>query len=207
MPSADTNGMSLETDRFISLLRHGEAVGGGRFRGRHDDPLSATGWRQILDAGTRAQTIQPGTGRIITSAARRCAEPADHLARTWGLPLDCSDAFAERRFGDWEGLAADQIPTAALRRFWTDPVGYTPPGAEPFGDFRARVIAGWQGLTAAPGQDLLIITHGGVIRVILAELLGMSDPSGLLIEVPPVCLSRIRIPPHPGLPSLIAHGA
>ncbi|WP_295388782.1 histidine phosphatase family protein [uncultured Thiodictyon sp.] len=191
------------TDRFITLVRHGEVQGGARFRGGQDDPLSAAGWAQLR----RAAALAPDLTRIASSPSRRCAEFARTLAAERERPLALVEALAERRFGDWEGLAADQIPAADLARFWDDPVGYTPPGAEPFMDFRARVLAAWQGLIEGDGPHTLVLTHGGVLRVILAQVLGMADGAGLLLEVPYACVTRLRLPAPPGRPSLMAHGA
>jgi len=190
------------SDRFILLVRHGEVQGGGRFRGGHDDPLTATGWAQMRTALSREQ----GLDRILSSPALRCAAFARVLAGERGLSLELSSDFGERRFGDWEGLAAHQIPAEELARFWAVPAGYDPPRAEPFADFRQRVLAGWRALMGASDERTLVLTHGGVIRVILAEVLGMGDPSGILIEVPHACLTRLRVPPSPGRPSCLSHG-
>jgi broad specificity phosphatase PhoE len=51
-----------------------------------------------------------------------------------------------------------------------------------------------------------LLTHGGVIRVILGEILGLPDDRLILIEVPPACRTRVRLPREGGKPSLIAHG-
>lgn len=191
------------SDRFIVLLRHGEVQGGARFRGGHDDPLSDAGWAQLRAAAAR----EPDLTRVVSSGARRCADFARALATERGLPLELTNDFAERCFGDWEGLAAHEIPTAELTRFWDDPVGYTPPNAESFPNFRQRVLRGWRALIAGTEANTLVLTHGGALRVILAEVLGMGDCSGILIEVPPACVTRFRLPPPPGRPSLMAHGA
>jgi broad specificity phosphatase PhoE len=198
------------TDRFVTLLRHGEVQGGARFRGGHDDALSEAGGAQMRAVAARGD--QPSADpsrrwdRILSSPARRCEEFARRLAEERGLPLALSWTFGERCFGDWEGLAAHQIPPAELKQFWDDPVGYTPPGAEPFAAFRDRVLAGWAALMEDPETHTLVVTHGGAIRVIAATVLGLGDPSGILIEVPPACTTRLRLPRHPGRPSLMSHG-
>lgn len=198
------------TDRFVTLLRHGEVQGGARFRGGHNDALSDIGWAQMRAVAAReAQgSVDPQHrwDRILSSPARRCAEFARRLAEERGLPLSLSRDFAERRFGAWEGLAAHQIPPVELERFWDDPAVYTPPGAEHFVDFRDRVLAGWAALQDDPAPHTLVVTHGGAIRVIAAAVLGLTDPSGILIEVPPACVTCLRLPRSPGQPSLMAHG-
>jgi len=214
--------------RLIDLIRHGEVEGGRCFRGRRDDPLSAVGWAQLATAtgtGGRMQgardssalraisrPIEATTGalpwdRILCSPAARCAHFADRLAADIELPAEQMDSLRERDFGNWEGLRADQIPPQALARFWADPSAYDPPGSEPFVDFRRRVIAGWQRALDGGGNHLLLITHGGVIRVIIGELLGIPNERLILLEVPPACCSRLRVPVGDGLPSLVSHGS
>ena len=192
------------SDRLIDLLRHGEPEGGARFRGERDDPPSALGREQIRLATARDRA---GWTRILSSPARRCAEPAQALARELDLPLGERSWLRERGFGDWEGLTADAIPAEALARFWSDPVGYTPPGAEPFPAFHARVLNGWRDLLQDPAPHTLIVTHGGVVRLLVAEALGMPQDALLLLEVPYACRTRLRIPAAPWRPSLVFHGA
>ncbi|RKT45389.1 histidine phosphatase family protein [Thiocapsa rosea] len=189
-------------DRFVDLLRHGEAQGGARFRGGHDDPLSAEGWDQM----TRATAVNPDWTRVVCSPSRRCSAFAQRLAESNKIPLVILSGLRERGFGAWEGMAAHQIPAEELTRFWDDPVGYAPPGGEPFEIFRERVMATWRQVCDECEPFTLAVTHGGVIRVVLAEVLRMPSEASLLIEVPPACLSRLRVPESPGRPSLMRHG-
>lgn len=186
---------------LIDLLRHGDCIGGPCFRGVRDDPLSSAGWQQMEEATAGLS----GLSRVISSPARRCAEFAASLSARLGLPLVLMDQLRERDFGDWEGLSAAAIPAAEFARFLADPAGFNPPNAEPFADFRARVLGGWQALCASPSPHTLLITHGGVIRVLIAEVLGMADKALPCLEVPPGCLTRIRLHPPPGRPSLVFH--
>lgn len=190
------------SDRFVALLRHGEVQGGSRFRGGHDDALAETGWAQMAAAVACAS----GWTRIVASPARRCAAFAHRLAVERDCPLTLDPAFGERRFGDWEGREARDIPPDELARFWADPAGYTPPGAEPFADFRRRILDGWSRLLQDPAPSTLLVTHGGPIRLIVAATLGLADDSGIVLEVPYACLTRLRVPPPPGRPSLVSHG-
>jgi alpha-ribazole phosphatase len=147
-----------------------------------------------------------GWNRILYSPARRCAAFAQELAARRRLPSASMPIFRERGFGAWEGLRADQIPIEDLSRFWADPLGYDPPNAEPFADFRKRVQKGWQQLLAGSDANPLVVTHGGVVRVITGEVLGLAADALLLVEVPPACRTRLRIPTGGGRPSLISHG-
>ncbi|QIK38057.1 histidine phosphatase family protein [Caldichromatium japonicum] len=192
--------MTVDT-HLIDLLRHGDCVGGPCFRGVRDDPLSRDGWQQM----EQATAGLAGLTQVISSPSRRCAEFAQSLASRLGLSLVLMDHLRERDFGDWEGLSAAEIPAAEFARFLADPTGFNLPNAEPFGAFRARVLATWQALCASPSPHRLLITHGGVIRVLVAEVLRMDDTALPCLEVPPACLTRIRLHPPPGRPSLVYH--
>ncbi|MFZ1575107.1 MAG: alpha-ribazole phosphatase family protein [Chromatiaceae bacterium] len=172
----------------LDLLRHGETLGGTRFRGRLDDPLTERGLEQMWAA------VGPGDGDgegirewdgIVTSPLARCADFARALSQGQGIPLSLDPRLAELDFGDWEGqTAADLMATdaEALGRFWTDPVAHPPPGGEPLLAFQGRVLTAWDELLRQDrGDRTLVISHGGVIRVILCQVLGY--PLGRLLEL------------------------
>ncbi len=189
-------------DAFIDLLRHGATTSTGAFCGTSDVPLTAHGWAQMV----RATAVAPAWTTLHSSPASRCASFAQHLATQLEVPLHLNAALRERDFGAWEGLTAAELPPELLAQWWQDPVGFTPPAAETVAAFRARVAAAWHALvasTAAPSHQLLI-THGGVIRVILAEVLQQPNVTLWQIEVPPATLTRLRLAAG-GQPSLVFH--
>ncbi len=150
-----------------ALLRHGEVIGGTRFRGRSDDPLTPKGWRQMETA-----LASPRWTQVVTSPLRRCAD----FARDWGarhqLPVTVEPRLAELDFGAWEGRTPAEVHArwpAALARFWNDPWQHPPPEGEDLTAFSQRVQAAWRDWHSQPG-DILFVTHGGVIRMLLAHL-------------------------------------
>jgi broad specificity phosphatase PhoE len=191
------------TDRFVTLLRHGEVTGGARFRGPSDDPLSPRGRAQLEAAFDRT----PNWTGLLASPSRRCREPAAALAERLGMPLTIDPGLAERGFGDWNGRRAADIPQSDLMDFYADPASFTPPGAEPLEAFARRVGRAWKHRLGDAKDETLLLTHGGVIRVIIAQVLGMPLASLTLIEVPYACRTRIRVPDEPGRPSLVSHRA
>jgi len=197
-------------DRFVDLLRHGAVVGGERFRGATDDPLSARGFARmravVAGAGRETGGRSPPYDALFSSPARRCAEPARELAARHGLPLVLLPELGERRFGTWENRRAGELSSAELRQFWTDPAGFTPPGAEPFEALRERVLRGWDRVLEHRTDFPLVVTHGGVIRVILGQVLDLSAAAMMRIEVPPACRTRLRVPAGKGHSSLMFHG-
>ncbi|ROR32054.1 histidine phosphatase family protein [Inmirania thermothiophila] len=173
----------------VDLLRHGACEGGPILRGGgRDDPLSPEVWRQ-MEAALR------GAGpwrRILTSPLRRCSEFAWRLARRTGTRLETVAELAEMGFGRWEGRTTRELADEPgyLQRL-VDPAAATPPEGESWEAFRARVCAGWEAVLAGTGP-VLVVTHGGVIRLILGLVLGMPDEALLRIEVPPACRTRLR---------------
>jgi broad specificity phosphatase PhoE len=96
-----------------------------------------------------------------------------------------------------------------LAAWWVNPAQVIPTGGEGFGDFRARVLDAWAELARAyRGERVLVVTHAGVIRVILAHVLQMSDERLLALNVEYGGLTRLRVLRDRGgeWTSLLAHG-
>lgn len=167
----------------IELLRHGEPVGGRRYRGQQDDALSERGWAQMWAAvGERSDWQQ-----IVTSPLQRCSAFAAALGERQQLPVQAEARFAEIGFGEWEGKTRaelEQRVPGQVGRFLGDPVSHRPPGAEPLDAFIARVQAGFDALLAScAGQSVLVVAHAGVIRAVIAGVL----------EIPPAAMYRIHV--------------
>jgi alpha-ribazole phosphatase/probable phosphoglycerate mutase len=168
---------------IIDLIRHGEPVGGRRYRGQTDDPLSETGWRQMWAAVGQTAPWDA----IVASPLRRCSEFAHALADRHGIAIRLEDRLMEIGFGVWEGYTGEEIRRQdgeALRRFYADPVRNRPEGAEPLEHFVARVLSAWNEIvTECEGGHVLVVCHAGVMRAVVAHLL----------EIELVAAYRIRV--------------
>ena len=178
----------------VDLIRHGEPVGGQRYRGHLDDPLSQKGWQQMQQAVANYSAWN----NITTSPLSRCAEFAQQLGDKSNTSVVVEPRFMEIGFGDWEGHTAKEImknDESALLNFWQDPINNTPPNAEPLPKFQDRVLSGWnETLDKQPdNSNLLIVGHAGVIRIILAEALNMPLDSVFRIKVANAGISQIQI--------------
>ncbi len=182
---------------LIDLMRHGEPVGGRRLRGSQDDPLSEAGWAQMRQAVGEHRPWR----KIISSPLLRCAEFAAELSNRHDIPLEHAADLREIGFGQWEGMTPAEVMDAYpqfLQNYWKDPVTHTPPDAETLSGFMQRVSQRWQQLLADPSAEpLLLVCHGGTIRAILTEVLGMPAQSLWRIEVPYANISRIRVSRYP----------
>jgi len=177
----------------VDLLRHGACQGGYIYRGRTDVELSPAGWRQMEQAIDTAG----GWQRVVTSPLLRCRMFAQHCAQQLRLPLAVIDELQEINFGAWEGqLVQDvqQADPALLARYYEDPAAVTPPGGERTVDAQQRMLRGWQAvLRDYAGEHLLLVCHGGVIRLLLSHLLGMPLRTSPRLHVPYASLSRVRV--------------
>ncbi|MBA4362820.1 MAG: histidine phosphatase family protein [Pseudomonas sp.] len=167
----------------LDLLRHGETELGGGLRGSLDDALTDKGWAQM-----RAAVVEQGPwDRLISSPLQRCARFAHELGAQLELPVHLDKDLQELHFGAWEGQSAAALmetDAEGLGLFWADPYAFTPPEGEPVEDFSARVLAAVARLHAAYASErILLISHGGVMRLLLAQARGLPREQLLNVEV------------------------
>ncbi|MBJ2247012.1 alpha-ribazole phosphatase family protein [Pseudomonas haemolytica] len=167
----------------LDLLRHGETELGGGLRGSLDDALTANGWAQM-----RAAVVGQGPwDRLISSPLQRCALFAQALGARLDLPVSLEPALQELHFGAWEGQSAAALmetDAEGLGLFWADPYGFTPPQGEPVIQFSERVLGAVSRLHQAyAGQRVLLISHGGVMRLLLARARGLPREQLLNVDV------------------------
>ena len=168
----------------LDLLRHGETELGGGLRGSLDDALTARGWEQMRAAVKGQGPWQ----RIVSSPLQRCALFARELAEQLDVPLTFEKDLQELHFGEWEGRTAAALmetDAEALGRFWSDPYAFTPPGAEPVIAFATRVLTAAGRLQQRyEGERVLVVCHGGVMKLLLAQARGL--PREQLLQIPVV---------------------
>lgn len=150
----------------IWLVRHGETeLNAARVLQPADTPLSAHGERQAQALAERLAD-EPLAG-ILSSDLPRALQTAQRVAKRTGLAVQTSTLLHERHFGDWRGQPYDSLQT--------DPLGMSeaPPGGESAAVFGQRCRQAFDQLLQARralGGPLLVVTHGLVIRELLAAL-------------------------------------
>jgi alpha-ribazole phosphatase len=169
---------------LLTLLRHGDVEGRAQvLRGRSDPALSSYGNQQLQQA---LASLQPPTC-IASSPLRRCAEFSQRTAEQHRLPLHIFNTLREIDFGDWEELTlaeAEAHDPACFAQFKQDTANWCPPNGESYAQFRRRVRDGLTQLRAIQTSHLLVLTHGGVIRALLAELLHIMPTSAARFGIP-----------------------
>ena len=180
-------------EKKLYLLRHGDVGGGGRLIGSTDLPLAAEGLGQ-LDR-TAAMLQRKGIGSIFTSPLGRCLQTVERLG------LDDSEvcvhqALREVHFGAWEGLCFSEIAREypeEVRTWSTWSTAFTFPGGENMGDFLARVGEAAELIDRHPADNLLVVSHGGVIRQLICHYLGLEARNYLLFDIAAGCCSTLDL--------------
>ena len=163
----------------VFLVRHGETdkLAKGRCYGKLDVPLSELGVQQMAQS---AQLLAPlGPTRIISSPRIRALDSANTIATACALNVSVNEQFAELHFGDFEGLRYEEVE-AKYPEFYsnwmTHPTEVTFPNGESYNSMSERVVSGFEHLiTSGLGEKTVLVAHGGVIRIILAQILAL-DP-------------------------------
>ncbi len=185
--------MSDVVTTTIDLIRHGEPVGGRKYRGQIDDPLSDKGWTQMREAVADYRSWDA----IISSSLSRCIDFARELGQRIGVDVNADSRLMEIGFGEWEGRTAsdlEQEEPGQVQRFLIDPLNNTPPGAETLVEFEARIIGAWNDvLQQYRGQHILLVGHAGMIRMILRHVLDMPIDRMFRIQVANAAITRIRV--------------
>lgn len=112
--------------------------------------------------------------KIFCSDLKRCRETLEWVYTTSTGQVVFDNRLREMDFGEWEGQTYDQLKHIPMYRNWLDnPQSVTPPGGESWGHFQERISDFLNSLTYlvekySEDNQVLIVTHGGVIRQIAA---------------------------------------
>jgi broad specificity phosphatase PhoE len=159
----------------LLLVRHGETDWNrdGRWQGHSDTHLNDVGREQAA----RVAEELDGVDVVYSSDLARARETADIVARRLGLDVHVDERLRERSFGAWEGKTASEIEAEfrAAHARWLAGQGPGADDAEPFADFAARVHGFLEDVLARhPDETVLVVSHGGSIRVIHALAGGLD---------------------------------
>lgn len=162
----------------LLLVRHGHTTwnGEGRLQGQIDTPLSALGEQQA----TRLQHRLAGE-RIdlaVVSDLQRTWRTAERAIAGRDVPVLRDPAWRELRFGEWEGLTYDEVmrrdPERGRARYQR-PADVAPPGGETLRDVLARILPAVTALREQhEGETVLLVSHGGPIRVLGCHVLELD---------------------------------
>ncbi len=157
----------------VHLIRHGACLDHAFLRGHTDSELSVLGKAQMQ----AVFSCLPEADWVISSPAKRCLIPVQQ----YGLSAAIWPEFQERNFGVWDGLSYEAIlnrDPEGLQSYLNHPFSFQIPGSESFDDFEKRIVYAFKALLhQAQRHDfkqVWVVTHGGVIRVLLKAILGFK---------------------------------
>jgi len=167
-----------EQNTRIIFVRHGETdfpLDRLYCDDKESPPLNAAGLEQAEAAAARLSNVS--IDAIYASPTQRTQMTAKAIVAKNSGDIITSDAFIERRFGEWDGLYFDEVEKnypAGYRAWKEDPLNFAPKGGETIADLLDRVRGGVnQALKAHRGGTVVIVAHVGPIRVMMAEALKM----------------------------------
>ena len=179
----------------VYLIRHGEVEGAGvrRYNGHTDVSLTERGRSQYL--GLRERFREARITACYTSDLSRCVWGAETLGAHLGVQPVRHPELREMCMGEWEGKSwselMEQHPDQWRERL-ADLVNYRVPGGENLIDVHGRVKPTIDAIVERHrGEEVLVVAHGGVNRVILLDAIGAPLSSLFAIEQSYCCMNII----------------
>ena len=180
----------------LVLVRHAEVSdeARGRCYGRFDVPLSEVGRAQCEALAARLST--ENVASVLSSPSMRARDTAEAIAQSHGLDVFVLEELSEVDFGAFEGLTYDEIAAAwpdVYAEWMARPAVVTFPGGETFADVKKRVAEAVLRLRADHDERLVVaVTHGGVVRAVLAEALDLPDDRVFGVAIEPASMTRVE---------------
>jgi alpha-ribazole phosphatase len=163
----------------IYLVRHTKTdTEKGLCYGQSDVPLAES----FIDEARQLQGKLPELSRhckVFSSPLTRCLQLAERFSET----VTTDRRLLEVNFGGWENSLFDDIDADALRHWTENFVHQAPPNGESFTDLCERAGSFWQDLLRIETAQVLIITHAGVIRALLAHILQLPPANAFQFRI------------------------
>lgn len=161
----------------VYFVRHGETDANieGILQGQSDHPLNEAGLAQAEAVASRLASRS--FDEILSSDLSRARVTAEKIAR--GRPVAYTPLLREWCFGDWQGRRIGDLKcefSAEFQLFAAQSPLFAPPGGESADSFRLRAAQVLEELARKyAGKTLLCVTHGGLLKQILKNVLGAPD--------------------------------
>ncbi|MDO9465043.1 MAG: alpha-ribazole phosphatase [bacterium] len=159
----------------IFIIRHGQTSGNSalKYFGITDVELNKEG---IIQAGLASKRLEKeNIYRIYSSSLKRAFKTAEIIAKPHRISIELKEDLREINFGNWEGLSFQEIRMSCPHEFseWQNNImGFTMPQGESILELKRRVETAFNEiLNSAKENNVVIVTHGGPIRIILSKIL------------------------------------
>lgn len=178
-------------------MRHGETEYHAQHRllGRLDIGLNERGKEQARRVVDFFRGLK--LDAVYSSPLKRCLETAAPVAEDQGLSVQVLEELMEVDMGEWDGRTFEELfkeEGELVGKWMRNPSSVAIPGGEDFGTVRDRVMSAVREISRRhPGdQRVLVVTHGGPIRGILCEALGMELDGMFRIQIDLASISAVK---------------
>lgn len=183
----------------IYMIRHGETVWNvaSKLQGHANVTLSDNGRRQAELLGSRLSGLK--FDQFYASDLARAYETARIIAQYHNnQDIKTLPELREINFGRWEGFSINEIQgiyPEEIKQWWKTPLQTRVPGGESLGDLVKRVVTVVKNIIESrSGGNILLVTHGGVIRSVVGTVLGMDLNEHWRLRQDNACLNIIDFP-------------
>jgi len=178
----------------------------GRVAGRRDIGLSAAGRAQAASLRDRLVAGKQEIVEILASPLPRAVETAEIIAAPFGHGVVRDPRLTDFDAGRWEGQSHRDINASPeYQRFLVDPVSESIPGGEKIRDVRDRIVGSVSQALADNelGANIVMVSHAGPLRVLLAHYLGMNLVHYHRLRLSPASISILRFESEAGVPRIL----
>ena len=195
----------MHTDLYLVRNASTEWSRDRRVAGRRDLGLSAEGQAQAAELGERMRAVE--VAEVLASPVLRAVETAERIARPHGLEVARDPRLTDLGAGTWEGMKHDEVAASEeYKRFLANPLSESIPGGEKLTDARDRLVTSVrQALVDNElGANIVMVSHAGPLRVLLAHYLGMDLANYHRLRLSPASITILRFDSERGIPRLLA---
>jgi probable phosphoglycerate mutase len=180
--------------RYLLLIRHGQAT--FNLDGRHPGqlpgiPLTDVGRRQALAAAVSLSALELSV--VISSPLERARETAEIIARGWALEVRTDPRLMDTDVGPWAGKKPSELKDDPAWKVFVNHPTEPPPGVESLAVVQARAMSVVEAVLHDEdlGRVIALVTHGDLVKLVLAHYLGISIECARFIEVSNASLTAL----------------
>ncbi len=192
----------MQPDVTIYFIRHGETDwnAASRYQGQADIPLNDKGRAQARRNGERLRQLLPeiSSADFVASPLSRARETMQIVRDALGLEpaaFRLDERIKEAHYGEWQGTLLADLPhvdAEGMKARTRDPYRWRPNGGESYEDLMYRAVPWLREIS----RDAVVVSHGGVSRVLRGHILGLEPTTVPSLDVPQ---DRVLVLRHDGI--------
>jgi alpha-ribazole phosphatase len=159
----------------LILVRHGETnknISNNLHTVKDSESLNDRGIKQIEVTAAKLTSYQPS--KVYSSQERRALESAKIISSKLGIILEVIGGIEERNWGIFADKPWSEVEKILAPMTFVERYQYFPPGGESWKAFETRIMSAVSQITKdCIDRNIIVVTHGGVIRALMPYLLGL----------------------------------